>query len=74
MDETEATRGERFWLAFGLACLPCTAAFLVSLGGIGLGLLLTWQGLLVFGALAAVAGIVGLRVMRRRRVACGVAP
>lgn len=66
----EATRSERFWLAFGLACLPCTVAFLFAFGGIILGALLTWQGLAALGVLAAGAGLVAFAVVRRRRAAC----
>lgn len=72
MEEPVATRSERFWLAFGLACLPCTAAFLFAFGGVLLGALLTWQGFAVVGALAAVVGAIGFLVVRRRRSACPV--
>ncbi len=65
MDGREATKSERFWLAFGLACVPCTAAFLFTFGGVLAGALFTWAVALGVGATA------GFLSWRRRR-ACDV--
>ena len=72
MDGREATRKERFWLAFGLACVPCTAAFLFTFGGVLAGALFTWAGLAALGVVAVMAGAAAGFIIWRRRRACRV--
>jgi hypothetical protein len=67
----EATRGQKWFLAFVLACPPCIAAGLASVGG-GLGVALAGLGWWLLGASILALSVAGLVLAVRRRRACAI--